>query len=221
MIDRHKLICSFSCLFFSGILMSEITAQYLPVEHRIPAGREIPVSTAGNYEEEGATYILVNDISDPKSAFFLGKDVTLDLNGYTITYAAGNYDHIPNGSFEEGLKGWDISNAPSQRLRIQKYMCLSGITFFDCRREEIVSDLLTSRSSRSYFAFCGVIGMDMKVSVFVEDSKPDKVYNVLWRHPDAQLSHLKQISQAGRRLCLCSSQRPARWKIQDQDKGGN
>ncbi len=74
------------------------------------------MSEPGNYCDPGATYILVNDISSPKSTLFLGKDITLDLNGYTLTYADGNYEHIPNYSFEKGLEGWDISRAPEARI---------------------------------------------------------------------------------------------------------
>ena len=47
---------------------------------------------------------------------FLGKDVTLDLNGYTVTFADGNYEHIPNYGFEDGLEHWDVSKAPGAKV---------------------------------------------------------------------------------------------------------
>ncbi len=77
-------------------------AQYTQIKHRTPEHGEIPVTSPGYCDKPGSVYVLVNDISAPKSALFLGKDVTLDLNGYTITYADAGYNHIPNGSFEEG-----------------------------------------------------------------------------------------------------------------------
>ncbi len=47
---------------------------------------------------------------------FLGKDVVLDLNGYTLKYADADYEHIPNAGFEKGLEGWDISKAPGAKV---------------------------------------------------------------------------------------------------------
>ena len=82
-------------------------AQFSPTAHKTPSGNSVPVNGPGNYGIPGTTYMLVNDISSPKTTIFLGKDVTLDLNGYTIRYAAGNYEHIPNSGFEEGEKDWD------------------------------------------------------------------------------------------------------------------
>ena len=78
---------------------------------------EVAITKLGCYAEEGKTYVLMNDISSPTSAIFLGKNVTLDLNGHTITYADGPYQHVPNYSFEEGLTGWDTSRAPGARTQ--------------------------------------------------------------------------------------------------------
>ena len=89
-----------SMIFLTLCLMClfsiSVSAQFSLSEHRDPFPGEIPVSKPGSYDKPGATYILVNDISSPASTLFLGKDVTLDLNGYTLTYADGEYDHIPN-----------------------------------------------------------------------------------------------------------------------------
>jgi hypothetical protein len=163
-------------------------AQYDPVEHRDPAGREIPVSTAGIYDVEGATYVLVNDISDPNSAVFLGRDVTLDLNGYTITYADGNYDHIPNGSFEEGLTGWDISKAPLARIEDTRVHVFIGNNILRLSAgEEIVSPyIVLPVAGRSYFAFCGVTSPEMKISLYVENFNGDRV-NCLTAYGDTSL----------------------------------
>ena len=160
-----------------SLFVYESDGQYVPVEHRAPAKGEIQVSEAGNYGIPGTTYVLVNDISSSKSAIFLGKDITLDLNGYTITYADGNYEHIPNGGFEEGLKGWDLSRAPSARVEDTKVHVFIGNSILRLRNgEEIASSYINLPvSDRSYFAMCGVAKLDMKVSVYVEDDKGNNV----------------------------------------------
>ena len=84
------------CLF-----SNDVSAQYIQQKHIMPVDGIIPVSKPGSYDVPGTTYMLVNDVSSPRSAIFLGKDVTLDLNGYTITFADTSYEHIPNFSFEE------------------------------------------------------------------------------------------------------------------------
>src|SRR5690606_31163841 len=61
-------------------------AQYSPVSPRSTEAHEIPIDKPGYYGEEGATYVLTKDITSTKSGIFLGKDVTLDLNGYTLTF---------------------------------------------------------------------------------------------------------------------------------------
>ena len=100
-----------------GILStSNVNAQYRETEHMdIPDG-VVTVSAPGYYGDPGTTYMLSRDISCERSTLFLGKDVTLDLNGYTLTYADGDYEHIPNYGFEEGLKGWDVSRAPGAKI---------------------------------------------------------------------------------------------------------
>src|SRR4026209_2975846 len=103
---------AFQCcfLYYTGF------GQYKETRHRLPAPGEIPVSGPGNYGAPGTTYIMVKNITSPVSTIFLGKDVTLDLNGYTLRYADGKNDHISNSGFEEGIKGWDISKAPGARV---------------------------------------------------------------------------------------------------------
>jgi len=46
----------------------------------------------------------------------LGKDVTLDINGFTLKYADGNYQHISHSCFEENDKGWKLSKAPGANV---------------------------------------------------------------------------------------------------------
>jgi len=102
----------------SGLTLSfSLYSQYHAVGHRSVLGAEVPVSSSGNCAVEGKTYVLVNDLSSEKSTLFLGRNVTLDLNGFTVRYADGKYGHIPNSGFEDGLAGWDLSNAPGAKLQ--------------------------------------------------------------------------------------------------------
>lgn len=165
-------------LIFFCVVSSPVIAQYTQTIHRAPVPGEIAVSEPGSYDTPGANYILVNDVSSPKSTLFLGKDVTLDLNGYTLTYADGNYEHIPNYSFEEGLKGWDISRAPGARIEDTKVHVFVGEKILRLSAgEEMVSPYINLPvQNRSYFAMCGVTKREMQVSVYVEDDDGNQVY---------------------------------------------
>jgi hypothetical protein len=183
---KYKL--SQICLagFISTILSCPgLTGQYTPSGHRTPGLGEIPVTGPGNYGIPGATYVLVNDISSPRSAVFLGKDVTLDLNGYKITFADGNYGHVTNYGFEEGLKGWDITKAPGARIMdTEKTHAFIGKKLMSLKAgDELISDFVyLPVGGRSYCAICGVTGSyyndmggdlskDMRVSVYVDDEE--------------------------------------------------
>ncbi|HLP71683.1 MAG TPA: hypothetical protein VK155_02200, partial [Bacteroidales bacterium] len=180
------------CLLFPAILWFFADylshAQYHPTSHRQPSPTEIPVSAPGSFAQPGKTYVLINDISSPRSAVFLGKDVILDLNGFTITCADGNYNHVKNSGFEDGLTGWDISKAPGAKIVSTAVHAFIGKNVLHLNAgEEIVSDyVLLPGANRSYCAICGVTGRyyydmkgdlsnDMRVSIFVEDEKGGEV----------------------------------------------
>ena len=171
------------------IITSAGYSQYQAVEHRKPISGEVPVNKEGCYSEAGTTYVLVNDITSERSTLFLGKDITLDLNGYTVKFADAEYEHIPNSGFEDGADGWDLSKAPGAKVANtadlhvflgKKLMSLSA-------GDEIVSGYITLPvANRSYFAMCGITGRywhdmkkypddEMKVSVYVEDEQGNDV----------------------------------------------
>ena len=145
----------------------------------------IPVSAPGSYDKPGTIYKLTNDIVSARSAIFLGKDITLDLNGYTITYAGGNYEHIPNSGFEEGFGSWDISKAPGAKVvNTAEVHAFIGEKILSLEAgDEIISPYIyLPVENRSYFAMCGITGSyyhdmggdlknDMKISIFVEDEQ--------------------------------------------------
>jgi hypothetical protein len=159
-------------------------AQYSPVQHQHLAGNEVAVSGPGSYDVPGTTYKLVNDITSEKSTLFLGKDVTLDLNGYTLRYADAAYEHIPNSGFEEGERGWDLSRAPGAKVvNTEEVHVYVGKKLMSLKAgDEIVSPYINlPLGDRSYFAMCGITGHhyhdmngdmknEMKVSVYVEDA---------------------------------------------------
>jgi len=147
------------------------------------------VSEAGCYDKAGATYILTNDITSERSAIFLGKDVTLDLNGHTITYAGGNYKHVPNSGFEKGLEGWNISKAPGAKVvNTAEVHSFIGEKILSLEAgDEIISPYIELPvENRSYFAMCGITGRyyhdmggdlknDMKISIYVDDQQGNEV----------------------------------------------
>lgn len=174
---------------FWALIPCTVLAQYSPVPHRELLEGEIPVDKPGNYGEPGATYVLTKDISSTHSGIFLGKDVTLDLNGYTLTYADGNYSHLANAGFEEGEQGWDLSGAPGARVvNTRDVHIFMGEKLLSLKKgDEVVSEYLyLPESNRSYYAMCGITGhhyrdMDgdlsneMKISLYVEDEDGKQV----------------------------------------------
>ncbi len=184
-IIRMKHLTFLSIVF----LASNCFSQYQEVGHRQVSGNEVAVSAPGSYAEKGTVYVLVNDISSERSPLFLGKDVTLDLNGYTIKYADANYEHIPNSGFEKGLDGWDISKAPGAKVvNTAEVHVFMGDKLLSLQAgDEITSPYISLPvSDRSYFAMCGITGHyyhdmkkypddEMKVSVFVEDENGKEI----------------------------------------------
>lgn len=179
--------CRTTATFFIGFIFF-LLGFNLYAQNDIPEGT-VPVSKSGNYGNPGTTYILTKDITSERSAIFLGKDVVLDLNGHTITYAGGNYEHIPNYGFEEGLKGWDISKAPGTKVvnTVEVHAFIGEKIMSLEAGDEIVSQYINLPvEGRSYFAMCGVTGRyyhdmggdlsnDMKVSVYVDDEQGNEV----------------------------------------------
>lgn len=155
-------------------------AQYADTPHRSLEEGEIPVSEPGFYGKEGATYVLVNDIHTARSGIFIGNNVTLDLNGYEIVYADGDYGHVPNYGFEQGLTSWDVSKAPQASLVDSKTQVFIGDSALFLRQgEEIVSEYVDLPvENRSYFAMCGVAKNTMKVSVYVENEAGESIFSV-------------------------------------------
>ena len=65
--------------------------------------------------------MLDTDVSVSGTAFMVaGKNITLDLNGHTVTYANTPSPVVTNGGFEAGsgrsVTGWDLSGAPAAVL---------------------------------------------------------------------------------------------------------
>ena len=147
-------------------------AEYQPTPHRPLAPGAIAVTASGNLDQPGATYQLMNDVTSDRTALFLAKDVTLDLNGYTVTYAKGPYAHVPNGDFEKDFEGFDTTKAPKAEIRdaggdwpfVGKKICRLP------KGEEIVSAYVTLPvANRSYYAMVGMLSDTAPVTISVED----------------------------------------------------
>jgi len=83
----------------------------------VPA-RQVNLTACGVLDRAGANYVLQNDVTSDSTCFSVQADnITLDLNGHTVTYGNGPVVAVPNGSFEEGNgaspAGWDLRQAPN------------------------------------------------------------------------------------------------------------
>ena len=71
--------------------------------------------------QAGATYELETNVTTSGTAFvILNQNITLDLNGYTVTYGNSSPITVTNGGFEQGsgtnVPGWNLSGAPSAAI---------------------------------------------------------------------------------------------------------
>ena len=162
-----------------GAMSAVAAAQYKAVEHRTELKEgEVAVTEPGTYAEAGKTYVLTKDISSETSPIVLGNNVTLDLNGYTMTYTAGKYEHVPNYSFEEGLKGWDVSQAPNAKVRETRWTNPmdgeKGVLL--PKGETIISPYITLPvAERAYYAMALVSSHQAEVKVAVQNEKGQDV----------------------------------------------
>lgn len=176
-------------LFIILTVCNAVMAQYTPGPHRMVGAGEIPIDRPGFYGEQGATYVLTKDIVSERSGVFLGNDVTLDLNGYTLTFAGGDYNHIPNSGFEKGTDHWDLSKAPGAKVKNTRdvHIFIGDKLLSLEKGDEVVSEYVhLPLSDRSYYAMCGITGHhfrdmkgdlanEMKISLFVEDEKGNTI----------------------------------------------
>jgi len=163
------LLCVVVAVAFAA---GTVRAEYRPSPHKPLAPGAIAVTKAGNLDKPGATYQLMNDVTSDRTALFLGRDVTLDLNGYTVAYAAGEYEHLANGDFEADFKDWDKSNAPGAKIVavggnwpfVGKKVCLLP------KGQQLVSAYVNlPLAERSYYAMVGMLTDTAPVSISVED----------------------------------------------------
>lgn len=182
-----KVFCILTTSFL--LIYTFTSGQFALPAHKKADKTVVAVTGPGSYATPGTTYMLANDITSPRSAIFLGKDVTLDLNGFTIKYADANYEHIANSGFEEGDTGWDLSKAPGAKVvNTRDVHVFIGEKIMSLKKgDEISSPFINLPvSNRSYFAMCGVTGFDyhamganmanqMKISIYVEDEQGREV----------------------------------------------
>lgn len=80
------------------------------------------VGSCGYLSTPNTTYVLKNNVTSDGSCFFItAENVTLDLNGYTVTYDNGSPLVVTNGNFEN-IDGWDFSAAPDAQIVAGSYV---------------------------------------------------------------------------------------------------
>jgi len=142
------------------------------------ANGEVAVTGPGIYAQAGTTYVLTQDLSVPASGILLGKDTVLDLNGHTLTFAAAPYQPIPNGSFEDGLTGWDTAKAPGAEVVDRRWLHpIDGTRVCILPQgEELVSPFIDLPvADRPYYAMVAVAKESTAVDVVVEDGDGNPV----------------------------------------------
>ncbi|HPD13639.1 MAG TPA: hypothetical protein PLE19_01725 [Planctomycetota bacterium] len=164
----------FACALLAALGQATALAGYRPTTPRTQlAAGEVPVTKPGCYAEAGKTYVLMADVASEGTPIYLGKDVTLDLNGHTLTYAAGNYEHVPNYGFEEGLKGWDLARAPGAKVVSADVRPMIGKSICELPEgQELLSPYITLPvADRPYYALCAVATREMAVTINVDDAQ--------------------------------------------------
>lgn len=164
-------------VFVAVVAAGTAFAEFKPTPHRPLAPDTIAVTKPGILGKPGVTYQLMNDIESDRTTLFLAKNVTLDLNGYTVTFAAGKYEHVPNYGFENGLANWDVSKAPGAKVVSSAVRPMVGKKILRLRAgEEIVSKyIMLPVANRTYYAMCAVATNKMRVTFNVEDAEGNPV----------------------------------------------
>lgn len=90
------------------------------------------VNFCGYLSTPNTTYVLKNNVTSEGSCFFItAENVTLDLNGYTVTYDNGVPLVVTNGDFEN-IDGWDFSTATDAQIVFGSYV--KPVTIFSGSR---------------------------------------------------------------------------------------
>lgn len=82
------------------------------------------ITTPIQLSQDNTTYRLQTNVTATGTAFVVtGKNVTLDLNGFTVTYGNAASPALPNSGFETALPSdatkpanWDLTGAPTAHL---------------------------------------------------------------------------------------------------------
>src|SRR3989338_5342676 len=145
----------------------------------------IEIDKCGFYNYRNAYLLLNKSISDPMSCLFLGGNITLDLNVYSVKYLDGNYEHVNNYDFENwtynGNKyipdSWDVSLAPNaiRKNTINELPLIGNYLIYVPARETIVSDWVylpvANRTYRGMIVERRIGSWGHIVNISVEDSR--------------------------------------------------
>ncbi len=200
-----------SILLILFLLNIQFSAWSQQIGHRKPGDHEIPVYRDTILNHQGGSYILMNDIYASRSAFFLAKDITLDLNGFTIHYASDHYGSIFNSGFERGIEGWDVRHAPGAKiLNAADTHVFLGKKILSLKAGDKIksSFVYLPIGNRSYFALCGITGKywremnkypqdEMRISIYVEDEYGNKI-NCVTQYRDSSVTGCPAVNKSPR-----------------------
>ncbi|MCX8202683.1 MAG: right-handed parallel beta-helix repeat-containing protein, partial [Candidatus Micrarchaeota archaeon] len=76
------------CDYAYDILSDSSNVDYLPLKYVV---REVFIDSCGAYDQSGKTYILTQNVYSDTTCFTIGgENITLDCNGFAVTYAENN-----------------------------------------------------------------------------------------------------------------------------------
>jgi parallel beta helix pectate lyase-like protein len=141
---------------------------------RLVGGNPI-VLTQANTE-----YVLETNVDVPGTAFVIGApNITLDLNGHTVTYGDLPPIQVNNGGFElagtgGGLPGWDLSRAPTAS-RVPAVLGMYGqwmlqMSNFNTTQTILSDPVAIPQANREYSAAITPKGFNVTVNLTVLDA---------------------------------------------------
>jgi VCBS repeat-containing protein len=142
---------------------------------------------AGPYllTQANTNYVLQTDVTVDGTAFVVGEaNITLDLNGHTVTYGNAAPVVVNNGGFEVGsgrnVPGWDLSGAPNAAIA-PNTMYMWGeqvltLTNFTGTQTIISAPIVLAQAGHEYAATITPIGpSDATVKLSIVDATTQQV----------------------------------------------
>ncbi len=119
------------------------------------------ITTPYLLNQANKTYVLTSDITADQTAFVVkGNNITLDLNGHTVTFNNGNAVEIPNRDFEnwtgDAPDNWTVLAGTPQKS--QSIFFGNYDLVFSSNGGKIRSAPVTLKANKTYLAFAFIKG---------------------------------------------------------------